>query len=360
MSVHAVCRRIVLLLLLAGLLAGCGPAVTPMPAAGDANALHTLVSVSGQVSVKRQGWTQYAPLLFGAGVRLGDLLRLDVGAKALLACADLTLVNAPAGVGGLPCKVAQPILTYAGSLLSATRADVPPAFPQIVAPRKTKILNPRPVLRWLSAGAGARYKVTVQGPGVTWSAEVVDQTELVYPADAPALQAGAAYKLKVEAGGRSSDLENLPGLGFTLLSDADAKAARAAEEKIRALKLEDAPARLLLANLYISKGLDAEAIGLLESLAAEKAEPAVRLALSDLYLKSGVNSLAEEGYLAALKLSEAAGDIEGQAAALRALGLLAEARGNPGEAAGQWKASLALYEKLGDAKMMKELGEHLK
>jgi len=358
MSVRPAFRLIAPVLLLGMLLAGCAPA-TPAPA-GDANALHTLVAVSGAVSVKRQGWTQYAPLLFGAGVRLGDLLRLDAGAQATLACADLTLANATAGVAGLPCKAAQPILTYAGSVLSATRADVPPDFPQIVAPRKTKILNPQPTLRWMSAGPGARYKVTVQGPSVEWSAEVTDQTELVYPADAPALQAGAAYKLKVEAGGRSSDMENLPGLGFTFLGDADARAVRAAEEKINALKLADAPARLLLARLYISKGLDAEAIGILEGLTQSGAGPAVWLALSDLYLKSGVNSLAEEGYLAALQLAEPAGDIESQAAARRALGLLAEARGNPTDAAGQWKASLAFYEKLGDAKMMKELQDHLK
>jgi hypothetical protein len=346
-------------LLLSLALAGCAPAAIPSPAAGQppggAQPLHTLVDLQGQLSLKREGWRDFAPALFGASLRQGDLLRLEGAGQASVACADLSLVLVQPGIGAVPCKAGKPILTYAGSLVNPTRWDASDEFPMIISPRKTRLLNPRPTLRW-SAPAGAQdYKVTVHGAGLTWSTTVKSANEVAYPADAPALAAGASYKLTVTAGERSSDEEASPGLGFTMLSAEEARAVRDAEAKIHGMNLPAASAQFLLANLYASYDLNAEAIELLEALAQSASEPAIPRALGDLYLKVGLNRLAEARYLAGLGLAQRAGDIEGQAWMQSRLGLIYQALSLPADARQRIQNALELYQKLGEAETVREL-----
>src|SRR6266704_2540429 len=54
-------------------------------------AVNLAVFIEGQVSVKRKGWTSYAPVVFGTSLRRGDLLRLDDSSRAKVVCSDLTL-----------------------------------------------------------------------------------------------------------------------------------------------------------------------------------------------------------------------------------------------------------------------------
>jgi hypothetical protein len=321
--------------------------------------VHLVVAVQEPVSVKREGWSAYAPVLFGTSLHYGDLLRLDGSAQTTVVCTDLTLARAASGVGGVPCPVAQPVLVYDGSLVNPTRSNPSGDFPLVVAPRKTNLLDPRPTLRWTPVAGVTTYTVSVRGPNVTWSTEVNSGTEVVYPDTAPALVRGATYKVTVVAGNRSSDEESLPGLGFTLLKDNEAKPVREAETKIRALGLPDTPTRLLVANLYASKELYTEAIAQLEGLATTSQEAAVPRTLGDLYLTLGLNRLAEERYLQAVDRSERAHDMEGEALAQHALGRIYEALGNPGESAQRLRKALELYQQLGDAKTVKEIEQRL-
>jgi hypothetical protein len=352
-------KRSLLCVVLLGLLGCCSvPPATPTPPLAG---VHLVVAVQGPVSLKREGWSAYAPVLFGTTLRYGDLLRLDASAQATVVCADLSLRRVPSGVGGVPCPVAQVELDYNGSRVNPTRSNPSGDFPLVVAPRKTKLLNPRPTLRWTPVAGTTRYTVSVRGPKVTWSTEVNSGTEVVYPDTAPALLAGATYKVTVVAGNRSSDEEPLPGLGFTLLNTDEAREVRAAETKIRALGLADTPTRLLLANLYASRErqLYAEAIAQLEGLATTAQEAAVPRTLGDLYLTLGLNRLAEERYLQAFARSESAGDMEGQALAQHALGRIDEVLGNPGESAQRLRKAMELYQQLGDGKTVKEIEQRL-
>ena len=100
--------------------------------------------------MKRAGWRDYAPALFGAPFRRGDLLRLGSAGRATVACADLKLATVEGAVSGYPCQTApRTPLVYEGSLLNPTRGDNGNGdYPLVVSPRKTKLLNPRPMLRW--------------------------------------------------------------------------------------------------------------------------------------------------------------------------------------------------------------------
>ncbi len=352
-------HRLLFVLLVLSLAACAETRPTAVPATGIATAsagqTGIIVTVQGDASVKRAGWQNYAPALFGVPLRKGDLLRLATAARVVVACADLKLSELPAGVSGFPCNTdASPeALVYAGRLASPTRGE--PAigeYPVVISPRLTKLLDPRPTLRWTAVPGETSYRISLQG--TDWSTTVDGATELAYPSDAPALKPGTAYRLVVAAGERSSTEETGAGLGFILLEASEAEAVHAAEAKIRALGLADAATRLLVANLYANHGLYAEAIELLAPL-TNAGKPAVPRLVGDLYLSVGLNRQAEESYLQALRLSEGASDVEGQAAAHATLGSIYESLGSRDEAARHWQAAIAGYEQLGDQAKIAQL-----
>ena len=346
----------ILLLILSGCATPAVPTAAPAgapTAVSAADASGIIVALDGQAVVKRSGWSAYAPALFGMVVRPGDLVRVTGAGRLTLACADLQLAMVEGGPSGLPCapSPAQMTFVYDEVTVNITRGGIPEL--QVISPRKTNVLDPHPRLRWTAVPGVASYHVAVQG--VEWGLDVGPQTEFVYPADAPALEAGKTYKLVITAGSRTSEDETVPGLGFSLLANAQADLVRAAEKKIRALKLDGAPTRLLIANLYAGHGLYAEALQQLDGLPG-RPEPAVGRMLADIYLQVGLTQLAERQYLSALALSEQEGDIEGQAMTQKALGdIYRQTLSNPDEAVKRWQQSLDLYERLGDSQMIEQI-----
>lgn len=363
-------KRSLLCTILLGLL-GCSPfapTTTPSPTISvlppisvkSNGGLHLVIAVQGQLRVKRVRRSEFAPALFGTPLRYGDLLRLGPQSQATVICADLTLVTVRSGFSGVPCRsVARSVLVYGGSLVSPTRGDMSGLIPIVLSPRRTKLLTTRPTLRWTPMAGVTTYTVSVRGPNVNWSADVSSRTEVVYPDDAPVLAPGATYKLIVVGGGRSSDEEGEAGLGFTLLKPHEVQAVREQESRIRELGLAKAPTQFLIALLYGSIGLNAEAIEELRDLSEILKQPAVVRLLADLYRDIGLNRQAEEAYLQALDLSQREDDVEGEALAQNALGLIYEALGNKGEAVRRLKMAMELYQKLGDARMVLEIRDIL-
>jgi len=331
-------------------------------AAASGDDVHVLVAVQGKVTVKRKGWTTSAPAGFGTFLRRGDLVRLTSPAQATVACADLSVHQLPDGkASGVPCPIEnKAIAIYEGSLINPTRSEASEEVPVVISPRRTKLLSPRPILRWAPMPGITRFKVSLRGPGVNWTAAVDGATSVSYPADAPALTPGATYKVSVNAGGHSSDELSEPGLGFTLLTEDAAKTIRAEAQRISGLPLPADAAQLLTAHVYASHGLHAEAIERLEALAKAHPAPRVWQTLGNLYQTAGLNRLAEERYVRAAKDSLATGDIESQALAQQSLGVLyQQAFGLPGEATSAFRDALTLFEKLGDARSVQELKERL-
>lgn len=343
-----------------------------------------LVGLRGRVLLKRQNWQRYEAVGVGTPLHRGDLLRVDDNSEAVVLCsADGTKKNVASGFSGVPCpaeqasasgNVAALLLAVFRqiSLVGPTRSGQPGDVPIIVTPRATKILNPRPVLRWTPpAGAGAEtvYNITLVARGrAVWSKEVKAETQLTYPSEgAPRLVPGESYMLvvevkgctSVEAAGCSSKKDTQPGIGFRLLKDEAARPVRETAERIRRLGLSADATALLTAKFYVSEGLFAEAIQLLEPLTKTMPATAVEQSLGDSYLATGLARLAEEHYLKALQIAQAADDKEGQGAAERALGYVYQQIGNTEESEKRLRRALTLYTNLGDAETAREVQKQI-
>lgn len=348
-----------ILLLTFCLLAACAPAQAPQAASSAGNGAGLVVDVSGDAALKRQGWQDYAPIAFGAAVHRGDLIRLAGASRAVVACADLNLAELSGGVKRFPCSAeARTPIVFEGALVSPTRGDQGLAdYPLVLAPRKTRLLNDRPLLQWAPVAGATAYTVTIQG--ASWQTIVSGATELLYPADAPALEPGKSYRLVIEAGGRSSSEETGPDLGFTILPASEAQQIRADESRARGLPLSDAAARLLVANLYAAHQLYSEALQTLGAPAIPETPALARLE-GDLSLSVGLIRSAEAAYLQALEKSTSAGDLEGQALAGRALGQVYRLIGNAEEANLYYQRARSLYDQLGDKQAVVEIDTALK
>jgi len=334
-----------------------GGQVEPIQTGGPA---HVLVSATGGVTFKREGWTQFAPAKFGVILRRGDLLRLTAGASARIVCADLSSrVVSNAGITGVPCAETQPLLAYKGSLLMPTRGDGSEGTPIVVTPRRTKILDTQPVIRWVPPAGVTTGVVTISGPGVSWTRTVTDTT-VPYPADAPGLMRGRTYRVVVAAGGRSSDEDGQAGTGFSPALDDEVAPIAAARQAIQRLGVPREPTALLIARLYASKGFFADAIGQLEELATRSDEPVFSRELAGCYVSVGLNRLAVDLYARAFDLAHRQNDLEAEAAIQYAKGILYdEAFGNPQRANNELMAAARLFEDLGDTATVKLIRQRI-
>ena len=344
LRVHApVIRFLMSSALLLPLLSAC--AASPAAPDGRDSQSGVLADIRGEARIRRTGWTSEAPALPGAEFGKGDLLYLEPDGKAALVCPSLDLALLEDPINPYGCRTAAaPALAYAAGLAIPTRSDAGAGYPVSLAPRGAKLLNPRPTLRWSEVPGATAYRVEVRG--TSWSTLVTGVTELVYPADAPPLEPGKTYRLVVEAGGRSSDEEPGAGLGFSLLDSDEARQVYAGQQEIRSWQLSDQATRLLVARLFAAHGLLAEAQDMIWPIRSTL--PAAGRLLGDLYLDTGLSRHAEEAYLEALSAAEAAGDLEGQALSLAALGSVYLRLGNREQAAARFDAAARLYEALGD------------
>lgn len=323
------------------------------------------VFIEGQVSVKRKGWINYAPVAFGTSLRRGDLLQLDDSSRAKVVCSDLTLREIPHGIVGVPCEGAKPLMRRPdGSLINATRSRPSDGtYPIVLSPRMTKLLSAQPVLRWTPVQGVSNYEVIVRAMNFYWSSQVRSGIEIKYPGVAPVLQAGVDYKLIVETtgpNGRSSSEEPGIGLGFSILDAKERKIVLEGEQQIESLGLPTGPTQFLIAHLYASHGLNAEAIERLESISSTFKAAAVARLLGDLYLNVGLARQAETNYLSSLDLSKQGNDEEGQMLVHLALArIYGQVLGNAKSAGEHLDATLALANKLGDDYMVSEVGKRL-
>lgn len=280
--------------------------------------VNLVVQIDGQVKVKRQGWTAYAPVVFGTALYAGDLVSLGESSRAKVVCSDLTLRDLPTGIGGVPCSKSRVVLLRPdSSLIKATRAGQnDESTPVVLSPRKTKLLSANPTLRWTPVKGASAYKVEVRGEDVKhrldWSTMITQSTELFYPKTAPHLESDVDYKLIVAANDRRGSPSNGRFLGFSLLSSNDRKAVLKKQKQIEHLQLAAGPTQFLIARLYADHQLYAEAIERLEVISQTFKEAAVKRLLGDLYMRVELARQAEADYLTALDLSNAENDDEGQ------------------------------------------------
>jgi hypothetical protein len=307
-----------------------------------------LISVQGEVQLKRQKWLDYHPTAVGAVLCLGDLLRPAKGSRVMVHCADpnQNLWTVPDGVpsgAAIGCREPdEPIYTITGPI-TPTRDPLAGRIPHIISPNSTLLLNDKPTLRWQAVPGASSYTVRVSGPRVNWETEV-STTEVVYPGEPPLKSLEEGYLLTIEADNGESPAKAT----FGLLDENKAQGVRVAAERIARQNLDDDAKTLALADLYIGQELIAEAIELLEAAVAKGSKTAaVYYTLGDLYAQVELLRQAEGNYLKAVELATTAKDIEGQAAAAARLGQVYAALGNSDKACRWLKKAQDRYQVLG-------------
>ena len=322
-----------------------------------------IIEVKGEVLLKRKHWSDYRLTRVGAELYPGDLLQPASGARVLVQCANgKTIWSVPEGVisgatNGCPPQ-AIPISRRKGDIIPP-RNSINPLIPYIISPRRTLVLNPLPTLRWNAVPGAKSYSVSlIDEDDVLWET-IVRETEVVYSGE-PSLESGIDYLLIIQADtGASSQEEDLPDLGFSLLDENQASLVRECVEELTNLELADEALALALVHLYIGYDLRAEAIATLEALVNEQSQTsAVYRTLGDLYREVGLNLLAQKHYLKAIELASLK-DLEGQALATEGLGKVYEAIANPQEAIRCLTQARDRYEALGDTQRLKDLEKRL-
>ena len=322
-----------------------------------------IIEAKGEVLLKRKDWSEYRLTRVGAELYPGDLLQPVSGARVLVQCANgKTIWSVPEGVisgatNGCPPQ-AIPISRRKGDIIPP-RNSINPLIPYIISPRCTLVLNPLPTLRWNAVPGANSYSVSlIDEDDVLWET-IVRETEVVYSGE-PSLESGIDYLLIIQADtGASSQEEDLPDLGFSLLDENQASLVRECVEELTNLELADEALALALVHLYMGYDLRAEAIATLEALVNEQSQTsAVYRTLGDLYREVGLNLLAQKHYLKAIELASLK-DLEGQALATEGLGKVYEAIANPQEAIRCLTQARDRYEALGDTQRLKDLEKRL-
>jgi hypothetical protein len=323
-----------------------------------------IIEAKGEVLLKRKHWSEYRLTRVGAELYPGDLLQPASGARVLVQCANgKTIWSVPEGVisgatNGCPPQ-AVPISRRPGDIIPP-RSSTNPLIPYIISPRRTLLLNPLPTLRWNAVPGALSYSVSLIGDeDVIWE-EQVSETEVVYPGEPP-LEPGVDYLLIVDADtGASSQEEEFPSLGFSLLDETEATVVRDSLKQLASLELADEALALATVNLYIGYDLKAEAIETLEALVKQGSQTAtVHRTLGKLYQEVGLTRLALTRYLRAAELAAEVEDVEGQAAVAVGLGQVYQAVADS-EAARRWLTQAGDgYAALGDRQRVSELEEQL-
>ena len=277
-----------------------------------AQPVNLVVQIDGQLKVKRPGRAIYTPVVFGTKLYNGDLLDLEKSSTAGVVCSDLTLRQVPSGIAAVPCPASRVVLKQQdGTQIMATRGPGDGSLPVVLSPRKTRLITAHPTLRWTPVKGATAYKVVVQGKNVDWSTVVTSATELVYPQQAPQLEADTDYRVMVMANGQAGDEPGL-GLSFSLLKSDEKKVVLQEQKQIESLGLPKGPTQFLIAHLYADHALYAEAIEQLDGVSKRFKVAAVRRLLGDLQMDIGLPQQAEADYLDALELAKAENDDEGQ------------------------------------------------
>ncbi|MEO0825003.1 MAG: hypothetical protein AAFY67_05005 [Cyanobacteria bacterium J06642_9] len=289
----------------------------PIAAANQA----VLVIRRGQVSVKRDGRSNFRRFRNGARLSSADLIRTTRNTTALLNCPGRsTLTPIPAGsTRSVNSLCSQGRYTYRPGVeleVGDLRGGSDPTIPFIITPRSGAITSPQPMIRWNAVPEASRYTVRLEvrerrsqpePDAVLWQVETA-QTAIDYPGNPP-LQPRLFYTVVVEANmGQSSRDEAVEAQSFVARPGGDIQTQL---DEVDALDLPPAIATQEKADIYIAAGLIPEAITVLQGIIdAEMVTAAVYQQLGDLYLASGLRLPAEAAYWHTIETAEFYADLE--------------------------------------------------
>ncbi|MEY3401368.1 MAG: hypothetical protein RLZZ86_983 [Cyanobacteriota bacterium] len=317
--------------------------------------------VKGNVKLKQPNWKSYQTVYGGELLNTSDKLRLVKGESVKVICDNLQVWNLNSQGEfevAKGCRSStRAVLTRPDSKTSPTRAGNDPTIPYLISPRNSAILTRQPILRWHPLPGATSYQVKVSGPDVEWTTKV-SQPEVVYSGNQP-LKPGLRYRVIVIASNGAST-EGKDNAGFTLLSNADTQRVKTEMAKLQQQPLSNESKTLVLAHLYRSNNLNADAIELLEGLVKQRNKrTAVYQLLGSIYQQIGLTELARERYITALQLAKAENNLAAQAVSQVNLGEVDITLAHSKQAFQWFQNAQSSYRTLGDEAKVREMQHQL-
>ena len=353
--------------------------VTQSPTSSTQPAAHTVVKVTGDVSFKRQGWRNFAPVRFGTILQRGDLVRFEPNASVLVVCDGFSAAITIEGPGAkpVPCDggTATPVRWRKIPVIPTAQIDVPSKLElALVSPADapttvlTKTYEQNPTFTWLSVPGADSYEVKLTGPGVTWRDRVYGN-DTWGAVDPPKLTAGQNYAISIVPFLKDQPLTNASIKAVqTLLSQKFEVLTRPADsdvsgvvQSLARLPLPPAVATFLTAQAMARFGLFDGAISSLLEIQTQLQEPALKRELGEIYVAQSSFTQASTALSEAADLYSRDGDVLGRALAVEALANI-EAKNASGlnKALGDFQTARDIYDRLGDKENVSRLDELIK
>jgi hypothetical protein len=303
----------------------------------------------GPVCLIRGGRGECKPTKRGATLRKGDVLRVEESGVATVRCycpPPTAEPNTSPRYEAVPCPNTCP--RRLGTGIHATVASI---LPDTLA------------LRIPPLAGTSTYSLTISGPNLKWSTDIGSE-KFTLPADAPKLAPDVTYAVFV-ADKRSPE-KSFPALNISLLNEEDANTVRAIVKEIRGLDLTESEKQIRVAELYVTWGLNIEALNILETVQGDlgkqewdKSPVDLLLTVGDLYLSVGLVAPAGEYYSKAYDLAKKTNDLTHQAYALEGLGVTFAMDGEFKDANSKFMKASTTFEKAGDIENAARLNQFL-
>ena len=271
---------------------------------------------SGRVEVRPPGtndWRPAGPLM---SLLAGDVVRASDGAAAVVllsggrgiirieAGADPVVIPGPERAATKAQKV-QAILSRSFGFLSTRARELPYAAigtragapaPVVLAPRNSPVLADALVFEWLGRPSG-RYTLQIEGPGgPVLMLKEISGARVEYPSQAPALQPGLRYTVRLIAG----ESQRADRAWFEVLSSDETRHVRESLATLNEELADSIPPNtlaVLRAGFLADRGLLDEARReLIGALAQSPNEATLHLLLANVYSQIGLPVEARKAF----------------------------------------------------------------
>ena len=329
-----------------------------------------ILNISGEVQLQRQDGRNIRPTS-GTPIYPGDKLQTAQNGQITIQCADLGIKSIKAGENQLnSCLLASEKSKSECNknlIRCPDRGDDQVAWnnapvPYIISPRRTQLLENKPILRWNPVAGATSYKLSLREnkTKLNWELTVAG-TEAAYPGE-PALKPGVKYRLSVEAntGASSENTVEEGDTEFGVLDESEVQRVKTAVGAIDKQVPNESAKKLAISNIYLSTNLIAEAIETLETLPKSGVEtPPIYRTLGDLYReKLQLMPQAEIYYKKAIGTAKP-DDIEELTEAHYGLGQVYSSMRNNIKAMSYLKLAKEGYKTLGNVEMVEKIGKQL-